>query len=120
MSALGKQAAEVEHEIGTAWTRYHVGAQASRFVAGVVVALLLSLHNGFSDWTDVLPLLGGAVWTTAAQMWPQVPWTIVRAHFGGAPDKQDTAVATGGLIPGPAGATAQTPPSTPAPGGDGG
>lgn len=106
MSALSKRAAEVEHELGAAWTRYHVGAQAARFVAGVVVALLLSLHNGFSDWTSLLPLLGGAAWTTAAQMWPQVPWSLIREHFVSGPDKQPAA-----------------PPQTPAaptPGGDGG
>lgn len=85
MSALSKRAAEVEHELGAAWTRYHVGAQAGRFVAGVVVALLLSLHNGFSDWTDLLPLLGGAVWTTARQMWPAVPWSLIREHFATSP-----------------------------------
>lgn len=78
MSALSKRAREVEHELGVEWTRYHVGAQAARFLAGVVTALLLSLHNGFSDWTDLLPLLGGAVWTTAAQMFPQVPWWLLK------------------------------------------
>lgn len=78
MSTLSRRAAEVEQELGAAWTRYHVGAQASRFVAGVVVSLLLSLHNGFGDWTALIPLLMGAVWTTAAQMWPQVPWSLVR------------------------------------------
>lgn len=82
MSALSKRAAEVEHELGAAWTRYHVGAQASRFTAGVVVTLLLSLHNGFSDWTSLLPLLGGAMWTTAEQMWPRVPWKLLREHVG--------------------------------------
>lgn len=81
MSALSKRAREVEHELGVEWTRYHVGAQALRFLAGVVTALLLSLHNGFSDWTDLLPLLGGAVWTTAAQMFPQVPWWLLRSKF---------------------------------------
>lgn len=90
MSALSKRAAEVEHELGAEWTRYHVGAQAARFVAGVAIALLLSLHNGFSDWTDLLPLLGGAVWTTAAQMWPQVPWSLLRDRFASGPDKAPT------------------------------
>lgn len=82
MSALGKRAAEVEHELGADWTRYHVGAQAGRFLAGVLVTLLLSLHNGFGDWTDLLPLLAGAAWTTAAQMWPQVPWSLLRGRLG--------------------------------------
>ena len=105
MSALSKRAAEVEREFGVAWTRYHVGAQAARFLAGVVTALLLSLHSGFSDWTDLLPLLAGAAWTTAAQMWPQVPWPLIRSHF--TPDPS----------PPPA---AATPPAPPTPGGVGG
>lgn len=87
MSALSKRAAEVEHELGSTWTRYHVGAQAARFLAGVVTALLLSLHNGFGDWTNLLPLLAGAAWTTARQMWPQVPWSLIREHFASGPDK---------------------------------
>lgn len=87
MSGLSRRAAEVEHELGAAWTRYHVGAQASRFLAGVLVTLLWSLHSGFSDWTDLLPLLGTAAWTTAAQMWPQVPWSLIRDHFASGPDK---------------------------------
>lgn len=118
MSALSKAAAEVESEFGAAWTRYHVGAQASRFLAGIVTALLLSLHNGFGDWTSVLPLVAAAAWTTAAQMWPQVPWSLIRnrSAAGKAP------LATGGYIPGP-GASAPvppapvTPPVPPAPGG---
>lgn len=81
MSGLSKHAVEVEQELGAAWTRYHVAAQASRFLAGVFVSLLLSIHGGFSDWTALLPLLGGAAWTTAAQMWPQVPWSLIRGHF---------------------------------------
>lgn len=81
MSALSKRAAEVEHELGAAWTRYHVGAQAARFLGGVLVTLLWSLHSGFGDWTDLVPLLGTAAWTTAAQMWPQVPWSLLREHF---------------------------------------
>ncbi|NUP52095.1 MAG: hypothetical protein HOW97_32950 [Catenulispora sp.] len=86
MSALGKRAAEVEHELGAAWTRYHVGAQATRFLAGVVVSLVLSMGNGFSNWADILPLLGGAAWATARQMWPQVPWSLIRDRLhAGAP-----------------------------------
>jgi hypothetical protein len=109
MGALSKRAAEVEAELGAAWTRYHVGAQAARFLGGVLVTLLLSLHNGFTDWTDLLPLLGGAAWTTAAQMWPQVPWSLLKDRFTPPPK-----YATGGFIPGP-GATAITPQVNPAP-----
>lgn len=120
MSALSKAAAEVKSEFGAAWTRFHVGAQASRFLAGVVTALLLSLHNGFTDWTDLLPLLGGAMWTTAAQMFPQVPWWLLKDRFRPSPK-----YATGGYIPGPGASSPVppapvTPPVPPAPGGVGG
>lgn len=104
MSALSKQAAEVEREIGAEWTKYHVGAQALRFLSGVVVTLLWSMHAGFGDWTDLLPLLVAAGWTTAAQMWPQVPWTLVREHLDAvrpATPKAAAPFATGGYIPGP-------------------
>lgn len=94
MSALSKRAAEAEAELGAAWTRYHVGAQASRFAAGVVVSLLLSLHSGFSDWTALLPLLAGAAWTTAAQMWPQVPWPLIRSRLHAAPSAPTPAPST--------------------------
>jgi hypothetical protein len=77
VSALSKRAAEVEAELGAAWTRYHVAAQAARFVTGVVVTLLWSLHSGLTDWTDLVPLLGTAALVTAKQMWPQVPWTLL-------------------------------------------
>ena len=105
MSALSRRAAEVEAELGAAWTRYHVGAQAARFLGGVLVTLLLSLHNGFTDWTDLLPLAAAAAWTTAAQMWPQVPWSLLKDHLGSPPK-----YATGGLIPGPAAAAGTDPP----------
>lgn len=113
MSALSKSAAEVEHELGAAWTRYHVGAQAGRFAAGVAVALLLSLHNGFTNWTDLLPLLWGAVWITAAQMWPQVPWSLIRPRQQAA-DAPVTFVPPGGgpVVPGP-GPAAQAAPLIP-------
>jgi hypothetical protein len=87
MSALSRRAAEVEHELGAEWTRYHVGAQVTRFLVGVLAAALWSMHSGFSDWTDLVPLLGTAAWTTAAQMWPQVPWSLLREHFASGPDK---------------------------------
>lgn len=99
MSALSKRAAEVEAEFGAAWTRYHVGAQAGRFLGAVLVTLLLSLHNGFTDWTSLLPLLAGAAWTTAAQMWPQVPWSLLKDHFSPAvrPAQPPTAPPPGGV-----------------------
>lgn len=107
MSGLSRRAAEVEHELGAAWTRYHVGAQASRFVAGVLVALLWSLHSGFGDWTDLLPLLVTAAWTTAEQMWPRVPWSLLREYVG-----------TGGSVAAAPAASGTSAASAPATGGD--
>lgn len=104
MSALSERAAEVEHELGAQWTRYHVGAQVTRFLVGMITTLLWSMHSGFSDWTDLLPLLGTAAWATAAHMWPQVPWDLLREHFVAGPDKK----------PGP-GAAPSTTPADPAP-----
>ena len=82
MSALSKRTAEVEQELGADWKRYHVGAQVSRFLTGVLATALWSMNSGFNDWTDLLPLLGTAAWTTVAQMWPQVPWSLLRDRFG--------------------------------------
>jgi hypothetical protein len=87
VSALSKRAAEVEAELGVDWTRYHVAAQLKRFATGVLVTVLWSLHSGTTDWTDVLPLAWTAMWVTAAQMWPQVPWSLLRdrLHAGAPP-----------------------------------
>lgn len=97
MSALSKRVAQLEAELGADWRRYHVAAQLARFASGVLVTLLWSMHSGFTDWTDLVPAFWTAVWVTAAQMWPQVPWSLLRDrfHLGGQP-------------------------SAPAPGGDGG
>ena len=82
MSALSKHTAEVEKELGRAWRQYHVAAQIARFMTGVLVTLLWSLHSGVTDWTDLVPLVAGAAWATARQMWPQVPWSLLRDRFG--------------------------------------
>lgn len=97
MKALGGRAAEVEHELGAAWTRYHVGAQAARLAAGVVGSVLWAvLHGGVTDWTGLAPVATAAVWATLEQMRPQVPWALIRGRFGG-------------QVPGP---TAPVPPPT--------
>lgn len=104
MSALSKRAAEVEAEFGAAWTRYHVGAQAARLVSGVLASVLWAvLHSGVSDWTALVPVATGALWATLAQMFPQVPWKLLKDRFTPPPK-----YATGGYIPGPA-AAAETP-----------
>jgi hypothetical protein len=116
VSALSKRAAEVEARFGAeaaaAWRKYHITAQLTRLIAGVVSAVVLAALHGVSDWTDLAPVAVAALWATLEQMWPQVPWKLVLNRFG-APK----VFATGGLIPGP-GATSSAPP--PSPGGVGG
>ena len=108
MSALSKRAAEVEAELGAAWTRYHVRAQLARLAAGVLGSVLWAvLHGGVSDWTGLLPVATGALWATLAQMYPQVPWRLLKDRLRPSPK-----YATGGLIPGPA-AAAGTDPAPP-------
>lgn len=107
MTALSKAAAEVESELGTAWTKWHVGAQALRFLSGVIVTLLWTMHSGFTDWTDLLPLVAAAGWTTAAQMWPQVPWSLLRDHLAAKTDPAP--VVTAAPTPAPE-ASADPPP----------
>lgn len=98
MSALSKRAAEVEQELGAAWTRYHVMKQLSRFGTGVVLAVIWSLHSGVSDWTDVLPVVWSSMWVVAAQMWPQVPWSLLKEHLeGSAPAATPPPATPGGV-----------------------
>ena len=107
MSALSTRAAEVEHELGAAWTRYHVGAQAVRLLSGVVGSVLWAvLHSGVSDWTALVPVATGALWATLAQMFPQVPWSLVKNRFRPSPK-----LATGGFVPGPAPVAPAAPPA---------
>lgn len=106
MSGLSRRAAEAEHEIGAEWTRYHVGAQATRFLAGALTTLLWSLHNGFSDWTDLVPLAGTAAWTTAAHMWPSLPWDLVWEHFGNGKPEPAVPPAVAAEVPPASGAAA--------------
>lgn len=119
MSALSKRAAEVEARFGAeaaaAWRKYHVTAQLTRLIAGVVTAVVLAALHGVSDWTDLAPVAATALWATLEQMWPQVPWKLVLNRFAA----QKTPFATGGYVPGP-GATSSTPPAPPTPGGVGG
>jgi hypothetical protein len=123
MSALSKRAAEIEARFGAeaaaVWRKYHIAAQLARFVSGIAGSVVLAaLHGGVHDWTSFVPVATTALWATLAQMFPQVPWLLVRKWFTPPPK-----YATGGLIPGPAGATGTTPPTAPpasTPGGVGG
>lgn len=86
MSALSKRAAEVEARFGAeaaaVWRKYHVAAQLTRLASGVVGSVLMAaLHGGVTDWTGLLPVASTALWATLAQIWPQVPWLLVRKHF---------------------------------------
>lgn len=82
MSALTKRARQLEAELGADWRRYHVAAQMTRFATGVAVTVFWSLHSGLTDWTDLVPAVWTAMWVTAAQMWPKVPWSLLRDRLG--------------------------------------
>lgn len=86
MSALTKRVRLLEAEFGTAWRRYHVAAQLGRLVSGVIGSVLWTLlHGSVHDWTGLVPVATGALWATLAQIWPQVPWLLLRdkVHLGG-------------------------------------
>lgn len=92
MSALSKRVAQIEAQFGedvaAAWRRYHIAAQLGRLAAGVLTAVLWAvMHAGVTDWTDLVPVATGALWATLAQMWPQVPWSLLRdrLHLGNPP-----------------------------------
>lgn len=85
MNILTKRVAQLEAELGREWKAYHVTAQLARFGTGFLATLLWSMHNGFTDWTDLLPLAGTAAWTTAMQLWPRAPWWLVTGRSGSAP-----------------------------------
>jgi len=75
----------LEAELEAVWRKYHVRAQMARFASGWLAAFLWGMAHGFGDWTTVLPLAGSAVWTAAMEMWPQVPWKLIRARLRAVP-----------------------------------
>lgn len=84
MSALTKRFRALEAEFGTAWRRYHVTAQLARLVSGVVGSVMWTvLHGSVHDWTGLVPVATAALWATLAQIWPQVPWLLLRNRLGG-------------------------------------
>ncbi len=91
MSALTKRVRELEAELGADWRRYHVAAQLMRFATGVLVTAFWSLHSGITDWTDLVPAVWTAMWVTAAQMWPRVPWSLIRDRLRSKKDAPPTA-----------------------------
>jgi hypothetical protein len=92
VSALSKHVAQIEAQFGTdvavAWRKYHIAAQLTRLAAGVMTSVLWAvMHAGVTDWTSVVPVAVAAFWATLAQMWPQVPWSLIRdrLHAGAPP-----------------------------------
>lgn len=83
MSALTKRVRALEAELGADWRRYHVAAQLARFASGILITVFWSLHSGLTDWTDLVPAVVSAAWVTAAQMWPQVPWSLLQDRLNG-------------------------------------
>jgi hypothetical protein len=85
VSALTKRVRALEAEFGAAWRRWHVATQLARLGSGVAGSVLWAvLHGGVHDWTGVVPVVTGALWATLAQIWPQVPWLLLRdkLHIG--------------------------------------
>jgi len=83
VSALSKRAAEVEARFGAeaaaVWRKYHIAAQLARLVGGFAGSVVLgALHGGVHDWTSLVPVATTALWATLTQMFPQVPWLLVR------------------------------------------
>lgn len=82
MSALTKRVRELEAELGADWRRYHVAAQLTRLASGVMGSVLWAvLHGGVHDWTGLVPVATAALWATLAQIWPQVPWLLLRKRL---------------------------------------
>jgi hypothetical protein len=96
MSALTKRVRQLEAELGADWRRYHIAAQLMRFATGVLVTAFWSLHSGITDWTDLVPAVWTAMWVTAAQMWPKVPWSLIRDRLHRTPPPTSTAGGVGG------------------------
>jgi len=79
VSALTKRVRQLEAELGADWRRYHIAAQLIRLASGMVGSVLWAvLHGGVSDWTGLVPAATAALWATLAQIWPQVPWLLLR------------------------------------------
>jgi hypothetical protein len=76
-----KVISEVEDVLGEEWRKYHIAKQIARFVAGVVLTVIWAVHAGPGDWTAILPTIWSSMWVVAAQMRPQVPWSLVRSKF---------------------------------------
>ena len=100
MSVWSKYVVEMEREFGSVWRRYHVAAQLGRLASGVVGSVLWTvLHGSVHDWTGLVPVVSGALWATLAQVFPQVPWLLVRSRFGSGPDKAPGGAGTPGAGP---------------------
>lgn len=99
-----KVVAEIEDVLGEDWRKYHVAHQLGRFIIGVVATVVWAVHAGPGDWTAILPTVWSSMWVVAAQMWPQVPWSLVRSKF------MKTAIA--GAVPAAAEPPVDTAPPT--------
>jgi hypothetical protein len=82
VSALTKRVRLLEAELGADWRRYHIAAQLTRLASGVAGSVLWTvLHGSVHDWTGLVPVATAALWATLAQIWPQVPWLLLRDRF---------------------------------------
>ncbi|NUS04726.1 MAG: hypothetical protein HOV97_19460 [Nonomuraea sp.] len=79
---MSRRVAQIEArfgaEVAAAWRRYHIAAQLTRLVSGVLGSVLLAaVHGGVTDWTSLVPVATGALWAGLEQIWPQVPWKML-------------------------------------------
>ncbi|MBS2548371.1 hypothetical protein KGQ19_16010 [Catenulispora sp. NL8] len=97
----------LEKRLAADFARYHIRAQALRFVASVASTFALQLATGTSDvgWKAALATLFGIAVTTGRQLWPTLPWKLVTDHLHAA-QAAEVAPRTG---------MAANPPSTPVP-----
>ena len=84
--------AALETALTKDFRRFHVAAQAERLLGGSVSAFLLELTaGGTHNWSTkaLIAAAVGAVWTTARQQWPTLPWTLVAGHLRAAKGAAD-------------------------------
>lgn len=85
MGRLGAELRHVEADVAAQIRRAHLAKQLGRLAAGVVGSVVLSLmHGGLGrlDSETLLPLAAAALWTQLANLWPQVPWDLLRVRLG--------------------------------------
>ena len=73
----------LEKRLAEDFTRYHIRTQALRFIGGVASTFARQIATGTSNigWKAALAALFGIAVTTARQLWPTLPWSLVTDHL---------------------------------------